>query len=146
MRRNICFYFQVHQPFRLRRNYRFFDIGGNHHYYDEHANCTIVQKVASKCYLPTNKVLLDLIKEYGAQFKIAFSITGTALDQFEKYSPQTIESFQRLADTGCVEFLGETYAHSLCSLKSKEEFSNQVELHTQKIKEVLGQKPKVFRN
>jgi len=144
--RHICFYFQVHQPFRLRRNYRFFDIGSNHHYYDEHANRTIVQKVANKCYLPTNKVLLDLIKEYGAQFKIAFSISGTALDQFEKYSPQTIESFQRLADTGCVEFLGETYAHSLCSLKSKEEFFHQVALHTKKIKEVLGQKPKVFRN
>lgn len=144
--RHICFYFQVHQPFRIRRNYRFFEIGSNHQYYDEHANRTIVQKVASKCYLPTNKVLLDLIKEYGAQFKIAFSVTGTALDQFEKYSPQTIESFQRLADTGCVEFLGETYAHSLCSLKSKEEFFNQVERHTRRMKELLGQKPKVFRN
>ncbi len=143
--RYICFYFQVHQPFRLR-TYRFFDIGSNHSYYDELANRSIMQKVANKCYIPTNKVLLDLIKEYGKQFKISFSITGTALDQFKKYSPQTLESFQKLADTGCVEFLGETFAHSLSSLKSKEEFIKQTELHSSKINELFGQQPKVFRN
>lgn len=143
--RSICFYFQVHQPVRLRR-YRFFDIGKSHQYYDDHANRTIMQKVAAKCYLPTNKVLLDLIKEYGKQFKISYSISGTALVQMEKYSPQTLESFQKLAATGCVEFLGETYAHSLCSLKSKDEFFQQVALHTDKIKQHFGQTPTVFRN
>ncbi len=143
--RYINFYFQVHQPYRLR-NYRFFDIGNNHHYYDDHANRTILQKVATKCYLPANKVMLEIIKEYGTQFKITYSISGTALDQFQKYSPQTIDSFQKLADTGCVEFLAETFGHSLCSLKSRDEFYRQVELQAQKIKELFGQQPKVFRN
>lgn len=143
--RYLCFYFQVHQPVRLR-TFRFFDIGSNHYYYDDHANRTIMQKVANKCYIPTNAVLLDLIKEYGQQFRIAFSITGTALDQMEKYAPQALESFQRLAQTGCVEFLAETYAHSLCSLKSRDEFFNQVDLHSQRIQSMFGQKPRVFRN
>ena len=142
---SICFYFQVHQPVRLRR-YRFFEIGKNHQYYDDHANRSIMQKVAAKGYLPTNQMLLDLIREYGQQFKVSFSVTGTALVQMEKYSPQTLESFQKLAATGCVEFLGETYAHSLCSLKSKDEFVNQVGLHREKIKEHFGQDPTVFRN
>src|ERR1051325_4832874 len=143
--RYLCFYFQVHQPVRLR-TYRFFDIGSNHHYYDDHANRTIMQKVAHKCYIPTNQMLLDLIKEYGQQFKISFSVTGTALDQMEKYSPQALESFQKLAATGCVEFLAETYAHSLCSLKSRDEFTSQIQLHSYKIKDLFGQAPKVFRN
>ncbi len=143
--RYLCFYFQVHQPVRLR-TFRFFDIGSNHYYYDDHANRAIMQKVANKCYLPTNAVLLDLIKEYGQQFRIAFSITGTALDQMEKYAPQALESFQRLAQTGCVEFLAETYAHSLCSLKSRDEFFSQVDLHSQRIQSMFGQKPRVFRN
>jgi len=143
--RSICFYFQVHQPVRLRR-YRFFEIGKNHQYFDDHANRTIMQKVAAKGYLPTNQMLLDLIREYGQQFKVSFSVTGTALVQMEKYSPQTLESFQKLAATGCVEFLGETYAHSLCSLRSKDEFINQVGLHKEKIKEHFGQDPVVFRN
>lgn len=143
--RYLCFYFQVHQPPRLR-TYRFFDIGSNHHYYDDHANRTIMQKVAGKCYLPANSMLLDLIKEYGQQFKVSFSISGIALDQMQKYAPQALESFQKLAQTGCVEFLSETFAHSLCSLKSKDEFTSQVQLHTYKIKELFGQTPKVFRN
>jgi len=143
--RYLCFYFQVHQPVRLR-TFRFFDIGSNHHYYDDHANRSIMQKVANKCYLPTNAVLLELIKEYGQQFRIAFSITGTALDQMERYAPEALESFRKLAETGCVEFLAETYAHSLCSLKSRDEFLSQVELHSQKIEATFGQKPRVFRN
>jgi len=145
MMKSICFYFQVHQPCRLR-TYRFFDIGEKHDYFDTYNNKAILKKVAEKNYLPMNTLLLDLIKEYGSAFKVSFSISGTALDQFEAYSPEVLESFKKLAQTGSVEFLAETYAHSLSSLKSKEEFTKQVEAHTQKIKSLFGQKPTTFRN
>ena len=143
--RSINLYFQVHQPNRLR-TYRFFDIGKRHDYYDEYLNRHIAQKVAQKCYLPANQIMLDLIKKYGSDFSIAYSISGIALEQFEKYTPEVIKSFQKLAETGQVEFLAETYAHSLASLKTKEEFKQQVEQHRQKIKELFNYDPKVFRN
>ena len=143
--KNICFYFQVHQPFRLRK-YHFFDIGKHHDYFDEKENHAILRKVAQNCYFPTNALMLDLIKRHGKDFKIAYSISGTALDQFELYMPEIIDSFKALADTGCVEFLAETYAHSLSALKSKDEFVTQVSAHTAKIEHLFGQKPKVFRN
>jgi len=143
--RTICFYFQVHQPFRLRR-YRFFDIGNDHEYYDEYANRTIIRKVAEKCYLPANQLMLDLIKEYGKRFKISYSISGVALSQFKMYAPDVLDSFKALAKTGCVEFIAETYSHSLSALKSREEFESQVKEHSAMIKELFGQTPKVFRN
>lgn len=143
--RAICFYFQVHQPFRLRR-YRFFEIGNNHYYYDDLANQGIMRKVAEKCYLPTNQLMYELIQEYGARFKISYSISGTALDQFEKYAPDVLESFKKLVDTGCVELLGETFSHSLSALRDKDEFFYQVQLHSQKIEQHFGVKPKIFRN
>ena len=143
--KSICFYFQVHQPLRLRK-YRFFDIGKDHNYYDEFQNDYIMKRVGEKCYLPMNQILLDLIKEYGSQFKVSFSISGLALDQFEMYYPEVLESFKKLADTGCVEFLAETYSHSLSSLKSKKEFTKQVNDHKEKIKRIFGQTPKTFRN
>ena len=141
----ICFYFQVHQPIRLR-NYRFFDIGEKHDYFDSHNNQFIMRKVARKNYLPMNALLLDLIKEYGNAFKVSFSISGTALDQFEAYAPEVLESFQQLAQTGNVEFLAETYAHSLSALKSKREFTKQVQAQARKIEQLFGQKPTTFRN
>ena len=143
--RTICFYFQVHQPFRLRR-YRFFDIGNDHYYYDDFSNESILQKVAQKCYLPANELMLDLIQKNKGKFKIAYSISGIAMDQFRLYAPEVLESFKKLADTGQVEFLSETYAHSLSALKGKEEFERQVRAHDQLIKEHFGQEPKVFRN
>jgi alpha-amylase len=143
--KSICLFFQVHQPFRHRR-YRFFDIGNDHYYYDDYANETILRKVAEKSYLPTNKLLLKLIKKSDCKFKVSFSITGVALEQFELYAPDVIKSFQDLAETGCVEFLSETYSHSLASLKDKGIFEQQVKLHDQRIFELFGQKPKVFRN
>ncbi len=143
--KKLCFYFQVHQPMRLRY-YRFFDISKNHHYYDDEANWGIMRKVADKCYLPMNNLLLNLIKEFNGQFKVSFSISGTALDQFEMYAQDVLESFKRLAETGCVEFLAETYSHSLSALVSQEEFTKQVEKQAKKIEELFGQKPKVFRN
>ncbi|MBN1181030.1 MAG: glycoside hydrolase family 57 protein [Bacteroidales bacterium] len=143
--KTICLYFQVHQPLRFRR-YRFFDIGNDHYYYDDYSNESIMRRVADKCYLPANKLMLDLINEYGCKFKVSFSITGIALDQMELYTPDVLESFKKLAKTGCVEFLAETYSHSLVALKSKEEFEEQVKTHAAKIKKFFGQTPKVFRN
>lgn len=143
--KTICFYFQVHQPFRLRR-YRFFDIGQYHNYFDDFANRSIMRKVAEKCYLPTNNLMLSLINEYGSKFKIAYSISGTALDQFEMYAPDVLDTFRKLAETGCVEFIAETYSHSLSALKSREEFENQVNAQVQKVEQLFGQKPTTFRN
>ena len=113
--RTICLYFQVHQPFRLRR-YRFFDIGNDHYYYDDYSNESILNKVAGKCYLPANELMLDLINKHKGKFKVAYSISGIALEQFKLYAPEVLDSFKRLAETGQVEFLSETFAHSLSSL------------------------------
>ena len=143
--RSICFYFQVHQPYRLR-NYRFFDIGEKHDYFDTFSNSFIMRRVADKNYLPMNALLLDLINEYGSAFKVSFSISGVALDQFAEYAPDVLDSFKRLADTGNVEFLAETYSHSLAALKSKEEFKKQVNIQSDKIKHYFGVEPTTFRN
>lgn len=143
--KSICLYFQVHQPFRLR-TYRFFDIGQYHDYFDDYANRFIMQQVAEKCYLPANKVLLDLIKTHGTKFKVSFSISGVALDQFEAFAPKVLNSFKALAQTGSVEFLTETHAHSLAALKSKKEFVQQVQSHTERIQSLFGMTPTTFRN
>jgi alpha-amylase len=143
--RTLCLYFQIHQPFRFRR-YRFFDIGSQHYYYDDYMNESIMRKVADKCYLPANKIMLDLIKKHEGKFKVAFSISGTAIDQFELYAPEVIDSFKKLANTGCVEFLSETYSHSLASLSNREEFEKQVVKHKEKIKQLFKTEPTVFRN
>jgi alpha-amylase len=142
---DLCFYFQVHQPFRLRR-YKVFDISHNHLYFDSTKNRELMHRIAKKCYIPMNNLILKSIDETGGKFKVAYSITGTALEQFEKYAPHVLESFQQLSDTGRVEFLSETYYHSLSYLYSKEEFKEQVNMHSKKIYELFNQKPVVFRN
>ncbi|HNX44089.1 MAG TPA: glycoside hydrolase family 57 protein [Bacteroidales bacterium] len=143
--RSICLYFQVHQPFRLR-TYRFFDIGADHYYYDDYQNKHIVRRIAEKCYLPANEILLSLFREYGNDFRVAFSITGTSLEQFKKYTPEVIESFRKLAKTGNVEFLAETYSHSLAAFNNETEFRRQVEQHARTIGKLFGVKPVTFRN
>ena len=145
MKKNVCLYFQVHQPTRLRL-YRFFDIGKDSHYYDDFANRTILRRVAQKCYLPMNELLLKAIKENKGKFKVAFSITGTVLEQFDRYAPEVIDSFKALVATGCVEILCETYNHSLAALKNGIELRNQVEKQKTALKKYLGVEPKVFRN
>jgi len=142
---SVCFYFQVHQPYRLRR-YSVFEIGNNQDYFDHDKNRQVMEKVANKCYRPMNMLLLDLIKKLDGKFKVAFSITGVALEQFEKYTPDVIDLFRELAKTGHVEFLAETYYHSLSYLKSKEEFESQVKMHSKKMHDLFGVQPKVFRN
>ncbi len=143
--KTICLFFQVHQPFRHRR-YHFFDIGSDHYYYDDFTNESIMHKIATKSYLPTNKLLLKLANQLGGNFKVSFSITGQALEQFQLYAPEVIESFQKLVKTGCVEFLSETYSHSLSSLKDKTIFEEQIKLHDKKIFELFELQPRVFRN
>ena len=143
--KTICFYFQIHQPFRLKR-YRFFDIGNDHYYYDDYNNDEIITRIAHCSYLPANQTLLEMIKNSNGKFKVAFSISGVALEQLEIYVPEFIDSMKELAKTGCVEFLSETYAHSLASLRDPDEFALQVKEHDDKIEELFGQRPKVFRN
>ena len=144
-KRTLCLYFQVHQPVRLRK-YHFFDIGKNNDYYDDFANRTYTRKIADRCYLPANRVILDLIKKYGKNFKVAFSITGLAIEQFQKYAPEVIDSFKELAATGSVEFLAETYSHSLACLVDEAEFKRQVKCHSEVMKDLFGMKPVTFRN
>ncbi|MFN4084153.1 MAG: glycoside hydrolase family 57 protein [Bacteroidia bacterium] len=142
---SVVFYFQVHQPYRIK-HYSFFDIGNNHHYFDDDKNRAILNKVADKCYIPANNLMLDLINKYNGKFKISYSISGVALEQFEMWRPDVLESFKKLASTKCVEFIGETYFHSLSYLYSKDEFNKQVTQHKQLIKKLFKQEPKVFRN
>jgi alpha-amylase len=140
---SVCIYFQVHQPFRLRR-YSVFDT--DRHYFDDHKNAEILRKVAAKCYLPANKMLLETIRQHEGRFRIAFSLSGVILEQFQQYAPEVLDTFRALAETGSVEFLEETYFHSLAFLYSREEFRAQVEMHRAKIKQLFNQEPRVFRN
>lgn len=142
---SVCFYFQVHQPFRLA-DYDCFKIGNDHHYDNELKNREILDRVSQKCYLPANQTMLRLIHKLKGNFKISYSISGTAIEQFERYRPDVLQSFQDLAKTGCVEFLSETYYHSLSFLYSKDEFVRQIEKHRNKIKEHFKQEPVIFRN
>lgn len=144
MKKSLCFYFQIHVPYQLRR-FRFFDIGSTHNYYDEFNIRTNLQKTAAQSYLPMNKVLLDIIKEYGKKFKVAFSITGETIEQLEKYAPNVLDSFKELAATGSVEFLCETYAHSLAFLKDEVELERLLSKQKATIKRVFGQEPSVVR-
>ena len=143
--KTVCLYFQVHQPWRLKK-YRFFNMGKDHNYLDDLLNRSIMQKVARQCYLPMNALLLKLIRENEGRFRCSFSITGTAIEQFRKFAPEVLDSFKELAATGCVEFLAETYSHSLASLASKEDFVEQVQLHVRTVEQEFGQKPTAFRN
>lgn len=140
---SVCFYFQVHQPFRLR-HYTVFDNSPN--YFDEFKNASICRKVANKCYLPTNRLLLDMIRRYGKEFRVSFSVTGVVIEQFHKYCPEVMSTFDALAETGCVEFINETYYHSLSFLYSRDEFFEQIHQHRELMQRLWGQVPRVFRN
>ncbi|MCX5845531.1 MAG: glycoside hydrolase family 57 protein [Deltaproteobacteria bacterium] len=142
---SICLNFHVHQP-RWLKHYTFFDIDHDHVYEDVEKNLQILNKVSDNYYLPANSIMLDLLNQYQGDFRIAFSISGICLDQFEKHRVDVLDSFKRLADTGCVEFINETYHHSLAFLFSAREFKEQVMLHKKKIKTLFGQTPKTFRN
>jgi alpha-amylase len=140
---SVVFYFQIHQPCRLRR-YTVFD--SDHFYFDTQKNGDICRKVAQKCYRPATELILDLIRRHQGRFRVSYSLTGTAIDQIEEFAPDVLDLFKRLAETGCCEFLAETYHHSLSFLYSREEFAEQVTLHTRRMQELFGQTPRVFRN
>ena len=140
---SVVFYFQVHQPFRLRR-YSVFD--NDHFYFDNLKNGEIARKVADKCYRPATQLILDLVKRHKGNFRVSYAITGVALEQFEMFCPDVIDLFKQLADTGCCEFVGETYYHSLSFIYSRQEFTEQVNMHTAKVQQLFGVTPKVFRN
>ncbi len=140
-----CLYFQVHQPHRLRR-YRVFDIGRSGSYFDDDLNRRVMDKVAAKCYLPANALLGELIERHEGRFRVAFSISGAALEQFERYAPEVLDSFQALSRTGCVELLAETAFHSLSFVHDRQEFDRQVDEHVETVERLFGRRPAVFRN
>lgn len=141
---SLNFYFQVHQPRRIR-HLGFFDIGKGHSWFDDELNGRIMRHVAKNCYEPANEMFLGLLKKF-PQTRLTFSLSGVVLEQLKQYAPAVVESFRALAATGRVEFLGETYYHSLAGLYDSQEFVRQVELHRQAINDALGVKPAVFRN
>ena len=140
---SINFYFQVHQPHRLKP-YSVFHT--DPFYFDEDANGEICNKVADKCYRPTTKLMLDLVRKHEGNFRLSYAITGTVIDQWKKFCPDVLDLFVQLAETGCCEFVAETYYHSLSYIYSQEEFAHQVDMHTKLIEEHFGQTPTVFRN
>ena len=145
----VCLYFHVHQPYRVKR-YNFMAVGQDHNYFNDDSesdlnNRKIIDKVAGKCYLPANQMWLELLAQH-PELRIAFSISGVALDQFEEGAPEVLRSFQDLVATGQVELISETYHHSLAFLESEQEFKEQVALHRKRLYDLFGAVPKVFRN
>lgn len=143
--KNVCFYLNIHQPYRLKR-YRFFDIGNDHYYYDDFADEDIINSLAERSYIPMCKTLLEMSDMYGQDFKIALSISGTAIEQLQQSEPEVIDMLKKLADKGTIELLGGTFAHSLASLEDLEEFMRQSKAEAKMIKQIFGQTPNVFAN
>ena len=141
----VSFYFQVHQPFRLRR-YTFFDIGESDQYFDDPENERIVKRVAQKCYVPMNTLVKKLVERTDGRFRCSYSISGAAIEQMKLWAPEALDSFVALAETGAVEFLCETSHHSLAALADLDEFRAQVRAQKRTIAEVFGHEPVVFRN
>lgn len=141
----ICINLQAHQPFRFRK-YRFFDIGNDHYYYDDFANETTMQKAAAATYLPTNKVLLELLKRDDLDFKVNLTLSGLAIEQFEMYAPEVLDSFKEMAATGKVEFMATPYSYSISSIKNIELFKREVAKQCDLINMHFGQRPKVLSN
>ncbi len=143
--RTICLYFEIHQIIHLKR-YRFFDIGNDHYYYDDYANETGMNEVAERSYIPALNTLIEMVKNSGGAFKVALSISGVALEQLEIHAPAVIDLLHQLNDTGCCEFLCEPYSHGLSSLANEECFREDVLRQRDKMKQMFGKEPKVFRN
>jgi len=149
MSKAIVLYLHVHQPYRVR-HYSALETGHQHDYFDapyedQTSNERILHKVAEKSYIPTNRKLIDLLNRH-PEFKLSMSITGTVLEQLERWSPAALQSFKDLVATGRVEIVGETYHHSLAFFYSLAEFEAQVQMHREKVQQLFGQTPRVFRN
>ena len=149
-KRGIVLYLHVHQPLRVRK-YSIFDTAEAHDYFDERDTNTdrnnerVLRKVADKSYRPMNALLEKLLRQH-PEFKVSLSITGTFIEQAEKWAPDVLDSFRRLVATGQVEIVSETYYHSLAFFYSLDEFERQVRMHREKIRELFGVETSVFRN
>lgn len=143
--KTICLYFEIHQIIHLKR-YRFFDIGTDHYYYDDYENDRTIGDIAERSYMPALNAFLEMIKEHGDYFKVAFSLSGVGIEQLEMHAPQVLAKLQELNNTGCVEFLAEPYSHGLSSLANEECFIADVEKQMAKMEEYFGKKPTVLRN
>lgn len=143
--RTICLYFEIHQIIHLKR-YRFFDIGKDHYYYDDFVNESSINEVAERSYIPALNTLIEMVRNSDNTFKVALSVSGVALEQLEIHAPAVIDLLHQLNDTGCCEFLAEPYSHGLSSLINEECFKEEVLRQSQKIKQLFGKAPKVFRN
>jgi alpha-amylase len=143
--KTICLYFEIHQIIHLKR-YRFFDIGTDHYYYDDYENERSISEIAEKSYVPALTTFLQMIKDNGKFFRLAFSLSGCGIEQLEIHAPQVVELLQKLSETGCVEFLAEPYSHGLASLANEESFKAEVKKQSDKMVELFGQKPTVLRN
>lgn len=143
--KNVCLFLHVHQPMRLR-HFPFTQIGSGSSYFDDQLNEKILHRVAHHSYLPVNRMLLKLIRKNKGKFRISLSVSGTALEQFNRYMPEVMESFRMLTDTGCVEWVAQTYGHSFAAIKSRREFNNQVNRHAAEISSLFGQRPRSFAN
>lgn len=146
--KTICLHFEIHQDIHLKR-YRFFDIGTDHYYYDDYESERAIVDAAERSYVPALKTLIEMTETYGKDsFKMAFSLSGCAIEQLEMYAPQVIDLLQELNKKGTVEFVAEPYSHGLASISPKGEssFKAEIEHNMQRIKELFGQKPKVVRN
>ena len=143
--KTICLYFEIHQIIHLKR-YRFFDIGTDHYYYDDYENERSITDIAERSYMPALNTLHDMINEHGKYFKVAFSLSGTGIEQLEMHAPQVLEKLQAMNETGCVEFLAEPYSHGLSSLANEETFARDVKKQADKIEELFGKRPTVARN
>lgn len=143
--KTICLYFEIHQNIHLKR-YHFFDIGRDHYYYDDYENERSITETADRSYVPALNALIEMAGRYGDYFKCAISLSGCAIEQLENHAPQVIELLQKLNETGCVEFLAETYSHGFSSLKNPDCFKEEVQRLCKKVKSLFGQTPKVFRN
>ena len=143
--KTICLYFEIHQPYHLKR-YRFFEIGTDHYYYDDYENERAVTEIAQRSYIPALRTMLEMMQQYGQYFRVAFSISGVMLELLEQYAPEVLDLLQQLNETGCVEFLAEPYSHGLASLGSPESFVSETKRQARKMKELFNHTPKVMRN
>ena len=143
--KTICLYFEIHQPNHLKR-YRFFDIGTDHYYYDDYENERVTEYTAQESYIPALRTMLEMTQQYGKAFKVAFSISGVAMELLEQYAPDVLDLLQQLNETGCVEFLAEPYSHGLASLGNTDSFVSETKRQAKRIKQYFGHTPKVMRN
>lgn len=143
--KTICLLFEIHQPFRLKK-YRFYDIGADHYYFDDYANEEILKRNAYQSYIPAAKMLLEMIQSSNKKFKVALSLSGVVMEQFEMYCPEFLDCVRELVATGCCELTCEPYSHSLSSLQDPLDFQHQCKEQSRIIYETFKYKPRTFVN